>query len=124
MKSFLILVLLSLSINANAGSKKPSKPLEPTPEEMELKVREKLMVDAKESIASSLKDPDSARFRNVFTSPKMLAVCGDVNAKNSMGGYVGFRRFIVAKDKSGTEEDGTYFVESSWNGRCREDVTY
>jgi hypothetical protein len=60
----------------------------------------------------------------VFTSPKGLAVCGEVNAKNMYGGYVGFRRFIVARDKAGVEEDGSYFVESNWDGRCHKDVNY
>jgi hypothetical protein len=40
-------------------------------------------------VADTLKDPDSARFRN------QKSVCGEVNAKNSYGGYVGFRRFIA-----------------------------
>ena len=122
MKTSILIALFSLAITSSAATKKPSKPPEPTPEEIESKARERLITDAKETIANSLKDPESARFRNVFVSPKMLAVCGDVNAKNSMGGYVGFRRFIVAKDKIGTEEDGTYFVEANWNSRCREDL--
>lgn len=81
------------------------------------------MIDAaQDRIIGSLKDPESARFRRVFVSPRGRAVCGDVNAKNSMGGYTGFKRFIVAKDKIGIEDDETSFVESNWQARCINDV--
>lgn len=44
-----------------------------------------------------LKDPDSARFDDIHTTPKGV-VCGTVNAKNSLGGYVGYRQFILFPD--------------------------
>ncbi len=45
-----------------------------------------------------LKDPDSALFRNLYVSRKLGApiVCGEVNAKTSFGGYLGFQRFLGA----------------------------
>lgn len=43
-------------------------------------------------VSKHLKDPDSAEFRN------QSRLCGEVNAKNSIGGYVGFRRFIAATE--------------------------
>lgn len=53
----------------------------------------------KEAIASRLKDPNSVKFQGVYFShpagfPPL--VCGQVNAKNSFGGYSGFQRFISA----------------------------
>ena len=54
---------------------------------------------AKQAVLQQLKDPDSAQFRDVFTSPVLnkdgapLAICGEVNAKNSYGGYTGFQKF-------------------------------
>ncbi|WP_420137867.1 hypothetical protein [Sphingomonas sp.] len=48
--------------------------------------------DAEQAVTSALNDPASAQFRNVQAFPK--GVCGEVNAKNGFGGYVGFRRFI------------------------------
>ena len=53
---------------------------------------------AQQSVIRSLKDPESARFR-AMREVKYLdgfgtKVCGEVNAKNSFGGYVGFRRFM------------------------------
>lgn len=53
----------------------------------------KLIVQAKESVTKKLKDPESARFRGVFVMRD--SVCGEVNAKNSYGGYIGFKRFIA-----------------------------
>lgn len=64
-----------------------------------------------ELVKYHMKDPDSTRFRNVriqrhgMTEHKI--VCGEVNSKNSYGGYVGFVKFIAsptdchAEDTSG-----------------------
>jgi hypothetical protein len=62
-----------------------------------------LKLQAKES----LKDPDSASFRalqlyrirykksdGTFLSGGEYTLCGEVNARNSLGGYVGFNPFI------------------------------
>lgn len=41
-----------------------------------------------------LKDPDSVQFRELFIADKaMQTLCGEVNGRNSYGGYVGYRRF-------------------------------
>lgn len=56
---------------------------------------------AKNFIAYSLKDPVSAMFRNIkLFQVKHIGgidtfICGEVNAKNSFGGYVGFKTFIT-----------------------------
>lgn len=52
---------------------------------------------AKEAVSNSLKDPGSAQFRNVRIG-RGSVVCGDVNGKNSYGGYVGFRPFAAGTD--------------------------
>jgi hypothetical protein len=56
---------------------------------------------AKTAILRRLKDPESARFRDIHVRVEKAAagnlvtvVCGQVNAKNSFGGYVGFRPFL------------------------------
>ena len=51
----------------------------------------KTIVD--EALAGSLKDPDSRKL--VFGKTKAGLVCGDVNAKNSFGGYTGFVPFVA-----------------------------
>lgn len=53
------------------------------------------------AVKRELLDPDSARFR---WNPEMLEpehYCGFVNAKNRMGGYVGFKAFIVDHNAEG-----------------------
>ena len=49
---------------------------------------------AREAVAEQLTDPSSAQFRNE-RSKKDGWVCGEVNSKNAMGGYVGFKRYTV-----------------------------
>lgn len=51
-----------------------------------------------EEITKRLKDPESAKFQEVFISRKSgePIVCGQVNGKNGFGGYSGFERFISA----------------------------
>jgi len=48
---------------------------------------------AREFVLAGLRDPGSAQFRN------QTGVCGEVNAKNSMGGYTGHRRFIATSEE-------------------------
>ena len=53
------------------------------------------VANAQISIESQLKDPESAKFKNMRVSiinPKV--VCGEVNSKNSFGGYTGFQKFV------------------------------
>jgi hypothetical protein len=51
-----------------------------------------IMAKARTAVTKNLKDPISARFEGVVKRPG--AVCGFVNAKNSMGGYTGRTMFV------------------------------
>lgn len=55
--------------------------------------------DARERVRMSLRDAASADFRNVRVHPGASsdekAVCGEVNARNALGGMAGWQRFIV-----------------------------
>lgn len=55
---------------------------------------------AKDAVRTSLKDPASAIFGDIKVNGDTGAACGLVNAKNSMGGYVGLRGFLLSKDGS------------------------
>ena len=54
----------------------------------------------KDPIEEHLFDPDSSRYRNVkYYNPKLkgkkiTVMCGKHNAKNRMGGYTGYKRFV------------------------------
>jgi hypothetical protein len=54
----------------------------------------------KNFLVTDFKDPSSPQFRNVVlrqSSDKIsFHLCGEVNGKNSYGGYIGFRRFVVS----------------------------
>jgi hypothetical protein len=56
---------------------------------------------AKAEIVEQLTDPESARWRGLFISSYEggQALCGEVNAKNSMGGYSGFTQFYVSASR-------------------------
>lgn len=56
-------------------------------------------------IISTLKDPASATFRQERLRGD--TVCGEVNSRNSLGGYVGFKRYVSTPMRSATEETGT-----------------
>jgi hypothetical protein len=52
------------------------------------------------AIASKLKDPDSLQVRNLTATgatadPSEWIICGEYNARNSFGGYVGFHKFSI-----------------------------
>jgi hypothetical protein len=59
-----------------------------------------MIAKAKRLLLSELKDPDSAKFRNIRMQEADGAkfVCGEMNAKNSYGGYVGFTPFLTNGD--------------------------
>lgn len=57
---------------------------------------------------SQLIDPDSVQIRNLTRGElgSLRRWCGDVNAKNRMGGYVGWQPFIISINGS----DVTVFI--------------
>ncbi|RZZ81427.1 hypothetical protein [Pseudoxanthomonas winnipegensis] len=53
---------------------------------------------AEDYLRDHLKDPSSAQFKNtrvLWRQDKELILCGQLNAKNGMGGYTGFVPFFV-----------------------------
>ncbi|GEM_PF-6199722 len=56
---------------------------------------------AKAKIVHDAIDPESVQFRDTHASPSKkyegtFALCGEANAKNRMGGFTGWTRFIVS----------------------------
>lgn len=71
-------------------------------------------------ISDSLLDPASTQYRNEFlTSGGVL--CGQLNSKNSAGGYVGFHRYISGAHLRYLETVG--WVEKQGETRSAEDIT-
>lgn len=60
----------------------------------------------KREITENLYDPEAARFRSVelrsssgpfvaITRPSDYALCGEINVKNALGAYIGYKSFLV-----------------------------
>ena len=64
----------------------------------------------KKAIADTLKDPASAQFRNVRLVQYLdgAVICGEINGKNSYGGYVGFRDFVGGTNSGSMRYEGKY----------------
>lgn len=79
---------------------------------------------AKTALTAEFKDPSSAQYRVLFLSGEAMPVlCGEVNAKNSYGAYVGFRRFYATgKPLLNSVEKGTsdFVFEQMWPSMCGE----
>lgn len=72
-------------------------------------------VDAEIALKNFLKDPDSAEIRNHNGN------CGEVNSKNSFGGYSGFKRFIASPAIvaiEGENMDSDEF-QKAWDQACK-----
>lgn len=71
------------------------------------------LLNARKEVTRNLKDPDSALFRNVYLIVKKGSdkyfVCGEINAKNYYGGYVGYDKF------SATGNGKVHFLYSEGN---------
>lgn len=65
---------------------------------------------AKDAVAEKLRDPSSAKFRNVKGGERrgLYSVCGEVNGKNAYGAYSGYERFIT------NNEGSAVYLESQW----------
>jgi len=65
-------------------------------------------------------EPSSAQFRNQFIG-KGGAPCGEVNAKDAFGAYIGYQRYIsVARDLTLLAQDvSPQEFEQQWKQLCR-----
>lgn len=72
----------------------------------------------KKAFDTVLVDPKSVEYKNVFVYKDGTA-CGEVNSKNRMGGYTGFRAFIFNED--GGPDDKILNLGEAENGAHRVD---
>jgi|GEM_PF-5437741 len=101
-----------------------SAPKPPDKEALDQDAWIKSSVVAKMKLRSILKDADSAKYQNVEGYPfitndgtTLYYFCGEVNAKNSFGGYTGFSRFI-ATPVGATMETSSSDFSTGWDQRC------
>jgi hypothetical protein len=79
-----------------------------------------LTVQGEKYVREKVRDPGSAQFRNQFIG-KGGAPCGEVNAKDAFGAYIGFQRYIsVARELTLLAQDvAPADFEESWRELCR-----
>lgn len=65
---------------------------------------------AKAAVERTLIDPESVRYRDLHEAPGK-GVCGQYNAKNSYGGYVGFKGFAWTEATGQVITDDGYLGE-------------
>ncbi len=75
--------------------------------------------------ANQLKDPSSVQFRSLRLyggggDDEPQAICGEVNARNAYGGYVGFSRFFYEFQTGASlnERDGVAAMATLWGDFC------
>ena len=83
-----------------------------------------LVGQTKKNVKDLLKDPESAQFRNVkvvINTEGKKSVCGQVNAKNSYGGYTGFQSFYAkSNDKIVYLNDDVNYQLAGCEGKTNE----
>ena len=88
---------------------------------------------ALEALMEMTAEPEAVRFRQVqygFGSPVTVSVCGQMNAKNQFGGYIGYRRFVVVLsptegaawkiERASIDGQDTALFPVLWRLHCRE----
>lgn len=76
---------------------------------------ERLIALAKADVAKEFKDPDSVNFRNMQVEKNpptsgVMYVCGEINAKNGFGAYVGYEKFYSRLEGQGSNITAKYSV--------------
>lgn len=79
-----------------------------------------LTIQGEKFVREKVRDPASAQFRNQFIG-KGGAPCGEVNAKDAFGAYIGFQRYIsVARELTLLAQDvAPADFDESWRELCR-----
>ena len=81
-----------------------------------------MVMAAQDMVRATLKDPDSARFRNdrIRQFQGKSVACGEVNADNSFGGKTGFKRYVAASETAVVTEEGMAPAEFEkvWSEIC------
>ncbi len=117
-----IVILLFISFIYSLITSDGGSSYGPSPEQEQRWREAAWMEKGKEAVRYLLKDPDSAKFRNVFfhKGPDGVPMtCGEVNSRNAFGAYAGFQHFISAGKPELTylEEQVTDFAKT-WKRFC------
>ena len=91
-----------------------------TPAQKKQKEATALIAMGEKYVKEKIREPASAQFRNQFIG-KGGAPCGEVNAKDAFGTYLGYQRYIsVARELTMLAQDlSPDEFEESWREMCR-----
>jgi hypothetical protein len=98
-----LFVVLSPLFEPKAQGPELAMIAKPTIQEMPSPPPPEQFPDARRAIIRILKDPDSAKFGTLFERPAKRIVCGEVNSKNSYGGYTGMTPFVYFNETDRAE---------------------
>ncbi|WP_180158856.1 hypothetical protein [Acinetobacter sp. YH01026] len=101
--------------NERVVSEKAAEQAQRDAKKAELSHRVAIQTDSRIALKNYLKDPDSAEIRNHNGN------CGEVNSKNSFGGYSGFKRFIASPAIVAIEGENmdTDEFQKAWDQACK-----
>jgi len=115
---FLGMILLSNVVSWAQGAEAPPSPVEQKSYKSKPALAKKALASGKAAVVNKMKDPSSTTFKNLFTRNDWF-LCGEVNSKNSFGGYVGFKRFIAQGDIGLVEfDDESNDFNRLWSRDC------
>ncbi len=80
-----------------------------------------IQIAAEQAVAYRLKDPSSAQFRDLraYRMPTgLLVVCGEINGKNSFGGYTGFSLFAATVQEAQPSATTAFIADPDDIGRA------
>lgn len=92
---------VSLSANGNDVAAITTAPTEKLPDRYRHELNSEERDRAISVVRDALKDPDSANFKDLYKvgrEGEEPTICGQVNAKNSYGGYIGFKSFYITPE--------------------------
>lgn len=117
----LAIAVLAVALGEIGGSANDAAGDAPkTAEELDRDLDYMRVTAVKAAISRALKDPESARWGDVFVSRKggEPVVCGHVNARNSFGGYTGAQPFIADDAAISGPAEPTAAFARRWNEIC------
>jgi len=116
---FALLLFIALPFLASDDSDSQAEPVQASVKtvassQSEQSKRIQVQTDSRIALKNFLKDSNSAEIRNHNGN------CGEVNSKNSFGGYTGFKRFIASPTIVAVEGENMNPEEfqKAWNQVC------
>lgn len=112
------------AVTQQGGSYAPSNSQTTRPSKVSEEAKEAIWIEkGKDAVRAALKDPDSAQFRNVYFKrgkDGIPVACGEVNSKNSLGGYGGYQKFVSAgKPELTYLEERVSDFANVWKNFCK-----